>query len=265
MRHVMVLDPAPAPPPPPPDAGPPPAKLRLRFTKGGDLRFLSHHDLMRTFERMMRRARIPFRRTQGFHPKPRLVFALSLPLGVVGVEEVVELELDHFVPPEDIRASLTAEAPAGLTILSARAVDFRAGAQVCRLCYRAPLAGDTVESVRRRAADLLAAPDWHVERAGPPVRRIDLRPSVRDLRVTEGAGSAALEMDLRPTPAGTARPEELLRYLGLETLLEAGAVLERSRLELDDEIPPPPTPPDVIVTGSGGQPAGASPVAEGIA
>lgn len=261
----MVLDPAPAPTQPPPEAGPPPAKVRIRFHKGGDLRFLSHHDLMRTFERMLRRARIPFRSTQGFHPKPRLVFALSLPLGVIGVEEVVELELAHAVDAEEIRTDLVAEAPAGLTILSVRAVDFRAGAQVCRLCYRVPLPGELAETVRRRAAELLAAPEWRVERAGPPVRRVDLRPSLRDLRVTETPSGAALEMDLRPAHAGTARPEELFRRLGLESLLESGAVLERIHLEIEDEIPPPPAPPDVIATGSGGHTAGASPVAEGIA
>jgi len=50
-------------------------KFRIRFRKVGDLRLLSHHDLMRTFERMLRRAGLPFRSTEGFHPKPRMVFA----------------------------------------------------------------------------------------------------------------------------------------------------------------------------------------------
>ena len=48
-------------------------KIRIRFRKGGDLRLLSHHDLMRSFERMLRRAALPLRNSQGFHPKPRLV------------------------------------------------------------------------------------------------------------------------------------------------------------------------------------------------
>src|SRR6478752_3633404 len=66
-------------------------KLRFRFRKVGDLRLLSHHDLMRCLERMLRRAAIPFKSTAGFHPGPRLVFALSLPLGVVARDEVLEL------------------------------------------------------------------------------------------------------------------------------------------------------------------------------
>jgi radical SAM-linked protein len=272
MRRAMVLDPPPAPTQPLP-AVPAPAdspadartKVRIRFRKSGDLRFLSHHDLMRTFERMLRRAKLPFRSTQGFHPKPRLIFALSLPLGVIGIEEVVELELSQPLPADDIFASLVAQAPPGLIILSLRPIDFRAGAQVCRLCYRVALPAELVEPVRRRAAEVLAAPEHWVERTRPPVRRIDLRPSLRDLRVTEDAGSAALEIDLRPMAAGTARPEEVLRLLGLEVLIDSGAVLERNHLELDDETPPPPAPPDVIGTGSGGHSAGASPVLEGIA
>src|SRR5579871_5404355 len=97
-------------PAPSPAAAGPPDKVRLRFRKGGPLRLLSHHDLMRTFERMLRRAALPFRRTQGFHPKPRLVFALSLPLGVVGGDEVVELELDQVLPPEEIHERLARQA-----------------------------------------------------------------------------------------------------------------------------------------------------------
>jgi radical SAM-linked protein len=259
----MVLDPPTAPTQSPPAADP--AKVRIRFRKGGDLRFLSHHDLMRTFERVLRRADLPFRSSQGFHPKPRLVFALSLPLGVVGVEEVVELELNHALPAEEVFRRLVEQAPPGLDVVSVRPVDFRAGAHVCRLCYRVLLPAGTAEAVRRRAAEVLAAPEIRVERERSPARHVDLRPSLADLRVSEAAGGAALEIDLRPMPAGTARPEEVFRLLGLQGLTEAGAVLERCRLELEDESPPPPAPPDVIATGSGGHTAGASPVAEGIA
>jgi hypothetical protein len=169
------------------------------------------------------------------------------------------------VPTDEVLAGLVSQAPPGLIILSVRPIDLRAGAQVCRLRYRVPLANEMVDPVRVRAAEVLATAEHWVERTRPPVRRVDLRRSLRDLRVTEGATGAALEIDLCPTPAGTARPEEVLRLLGLESLIDSGAVLERSLLELDDETPPPPAPPDVIGTGSGGLTAGATPVAEGIA
>ena len=75
-------------------------KVRIRFRKDGDLRFVSHHDLMRAFERMLRRASLPFRSTEGFHPQPRLIFALSLPLGVSGLAEVLEIEWTESIEPD---------------------------------------------------------------------------------------------------------------------------------------------------------------------
>src|SRR5882724_11469743 len=93
-------------------------KVRIRFRKGGELRLVSHHDLMRCFERMLRRAALPFHSTQGFNPRPRLVFALSLALGIVGADEVVELELGEELPLDEIRARLTAQAPEGLEFIS---------------------------------------------------------------------------------------------------------------------------------------------------
>ena len=106
--------------------------MRFRFRKDGALRLLSHHDLMRCFERMLRRAALPVRQSQGFHPKPRLIFALSLPLGVIGCEEVAELELDEILPPEEVRERLVRQAPPGMEILSLRRIDFKAGRRSVR-------------------------------------------------------------------------------------------------------------------------------------
>ena len=89
-------------------------KIRFRFRKSGDLRLLSHLDLARCFERMLRRADLPFKSTLGFHPTPRMVFALSLPLGVVGDEEVLELELLQPDDTEAIRDRLNRQTPGGL-------------------------------------------------------------------------------------------------------------------------------------------------------
>ncbi len=226
----------------PPSPGTPQDKVRLRFRKAGALRLLSHHDLLRTFERMLRRAALPVRRSQGFHPHPRVVFALSLPLGVVGREEVVEIELDEEVPPEEVRERLARTAPPGLEVLSARRIGPREGAQVCGLTYGVAVPAGRVADTARRVAEVLAAPECWVERTRPPRRRLDLRPFLRGLKLEESESRAFLEMHLRLTPAGTARPEDLLEVLGLKDLLDAGAVLERTRLELDDEARRDETP-----------------------
>jgi radical SAM-linked protein len=227
----MLSDPPQAARPPEPPGEQVRTKVRIRFRKGGDLRLVSHHDLMTCFERMLRRAALPFRSTQGFHPKPRLVFALSLALGIVGCQEVVELELDADLPPEEVHARLARQAPPGLEILSVRRIDGKARARVLGATYRVPLPPGRDAGLADRAAVLLAQRECWVERTRPQKRRLNLRPYLRELRLLPGA----LEMDMWVTPGGAARPEEVLGLLGLGDLLEAGVVLERTQLELDDE------------------------------
>jgi radical SAM-linked protein len=210
-------------------------KVRIRFRKAGDLRLISHHDLMRCFERMLRRAALPYRSTSGFNPKPRLVFALSLSLGVVGGEEIVDLELDEVLAPEDIHRRLAAQTPAGLDILSVERIDARQSAHVRRATYRIALPAGRPPDLPERIKAFLTAPDCWIERSRPEARRFDLRAYVHDVRHMPDS----LEMDLHVTPNGTARPEEVLAQLGLRDLLDAGLVLERTRLQLEDEGPSP--------------------------
>jgi radical SAM-linked protein len=216
-------------------------KVRIRFRKGGELRLVSHHDLMRCFERMLRRSGLPFHSTEGFNPKPRLIFALSLGLGIVGCEEVVELELDEELPPEEIQARLAAQAPAGLEILRVQRIDAKAGAQVRQAGYRVVIPIELRAGLDERITALLTSTHCWVERSRPQPRKLDIRSYILDLRLQEDT----LEMDLEVTPQGTARPDEILRVLGLGELLANGAVLERNRLEINDE--------ELITTGERGQ------------
>src|SRR5437762_6344344 len=114
-------------------------KLRFRFAKTGRLRLLSHHDLMRCLERMLRRAGVPFKSTAGFHPTPRVVFALSLPFGVVGRDEAVEVELTHPCDADEVLARLNSQAPDGLSFTHVSVVPMRATAIPPRLVYTLPL------------------------------------------------------------------------------------------------------------------------------
>jgi radical SAM-linked protein len=232
-------------------------KVRIRFRKAGDLRLVSHHDLMRCFERMLRRAAIPFHSTGGFNPKPRLVFALSLALGIVGSEEVLELELDQPVPPEEIARQLREQAPRGLTILDVRPIPPKTTAHVRRVGYRVAVPVGQTAALADRAAALLAQGEVWVERERPQRRRINIRPYLDAIRV----GADSLEMDLWVTPNGTARPDEVLVLLGLGGLLSEGAILERFRIEIEDEVgaPAPAIPPAAPVSESreiDSQPAG---------
>ena len=208
------------------------AKIRLVFRKGGSLRWLSHHDLLRTFERILRRAHLPVHYTSGFHPHARLVFALSLPLGVVGLSEILDLELDEVLEPAEVLRRVRAECPPGLEILEAQSVPLRSGLRVIGLCYGLNVPTERVPTLRTQLRDVLNSPRCLIERTHPTRRTVDIRPFLRDLRLEEETGR--LEIDLHLNETGTARPDEVLRLLGLGDLFEAGNLLERVRLHLQE-------------------------------
>ncbi len=214
-------------------------KLRFRFAKTGTLRLLSHHDMMRCLERMLRRAAVPFKSTLGFHPGPRVVFAQSLPLGVVGRNEVVEIELLQACEADDILAKLNEEAPIGLSFASVRVVPMKATAMPRRIVYELTLPEERVEAARSAAIALYTQEAVWVERLKPNPKRLNIRPYLRNLFVLNSelqTPNPRLVMDLWVTGTGTARADELLRLLGLYDVFDAGAALERTTVELRDEV-----------------------------
>jgi hypothetical protein len=254
----------------------PSVRYRLRFKKGGDLRLVSHHDLMKVFERMVRRADLPIVQTKGFNPHAKMTFALSLALGVIGAEEIVDLDIADGLSVDEVKERLIRQAPPGMEILEVTQVDKRSKLHVRRVWYRCdvPLdprgsqslsprlgmpdqefkprgesaspAGDAY--LPRRIADFLASSACCVDRLKPQPKRINVRPYVNVLRLTDNH----LEMALWITPYGAARPEEVLRFLGLAELYENGdLILERTRLELENEVPAEVGPmPEVLQNAS---------------
>jgi radical SAM-linked protein len=237
-------------------------RARIRFRKDGDRRFLSHHDLMRLFERLLRRAGLPFRMTEGFHPMPRMQFASALSLGIIGQEEVLEADFTEELDPELLHARMAAQVPEGITILRVQAISTKLTGQPAEAHYFLPLPAASFPELDAKLAALLRQEEvWsqrlkpgelrrptaepedeerldHLPRNTPaptgPGKRVNIRPFLVALS-RDGQG---LHMAFTVTPNGTARPEEVLRLLGLDDLLLSGdAVLERTRLILQDEIP----------------------------
>ena len=129
--------------------GPPPApvvqKLRIHYAKRGRLRFTSHRDFQRAFERALRRAQVPVAFSAGFSPHPKVSYAGAAPTGVASEAEYLELGLSEWVDPEALRAALDAALPPGLDVLEAH------------------------EAAPGALADRLEASEWEVRLPGVPV------------------------------------------------------------------------------------------------
>src|SRR5262249_8887385 len=172
-------------------------KLRFRFAKTGTLRLLSHHDLMRCLERMLRRAELPFKSTAGFHPTPRVVFALSLPLGVVGLDEVVEIEFTRPLDEAETLTALQSQAPAGLGFTRVSLIPMRATAVPRRVVYRLELPLDRAETVAGRCRELMGQEKVWVHRLKPSPKRLNIRPYFRSLSVESVSRDARRSAPLR--------------------------------------------------------------------
>lgn len=174
-----------------PDGPPPPPavqKLRLHYAKRGRIRFSSHRDFQRAFERALRRSAVPMAYSAGFSPHPKVSYANAAPTGVASEAEYVEISVVERLDPERLRAALDSSLPPGLDVLEV--VEARPGALADRLeasLWRIVLPGVEPSDLRDAVAAFLAATEVPVERLTKNgIRRFDARAAV--LHVDVGPG-----------------------------------------------------------------------------
>jgi len=206
-------------------------RVRARFAKQGDLRFIGHQDLARTIERLLRRAGVQLSMTEGFHPRARLSFPLALAVGIAAEEEIVEMDLAEEVDAARLAEQLQAEAPPGLSFRDVQLLPPNARkAAVESITFTLPLPTDCRAGAAAKVAEFLAARTWPILR---PKRRapLDLRGDVLELAIEE----TGLRMRLAVSHEGMPRPREILEALQLADLEQQGFFLTRTAVTLREE------------------------------
>lgn len=205
-------------------------RLRIRFTKTGNLRWISHKDLARLWERLLRRADLQLVFSEGFHPKPKINFPSALALGIEALEEVVELEVHGKVDIDQVKQKIVCQMPEGMSLIELQAPDLAEGkAKVVAASYQISIPPTRVEQTRARIGEIQSAGRMAIERDGKTI-----------VCSTEDDFELALEGEqlkftIPVTSDGSVRPAEVLEHLGLSGLLEDGAVLQRSKVHLKQE------------------------------
>jgi radical SAM-linked protein len=192
-------------------------RLRVTFSKAGLLAYTSHLDLMRVWERSLRRAGVPLAYSGGFNPRPKLQLAGALPLGHSGEAELLDVWLEEPLSVEGFAKALATVLPEGLEIGQVRRVDLKEPAMQTRLLaveYQVEVEWDEpAAKVEIRLEQALAATELPHERRG---RRYNLRPLIERLWLEEATeGKVALGMRLAAREKATARPEAVLEALGM--------------------------------------------------
>ncbi|MBV8881700.1 MAG: DUF2344 domain-containing protein [Planctomycetaceae bacterium] len=184
---------------------------RVRFTKTGRMRFLSHHDLMRLFERALRRTGFELRMTEGYNPHPILAFPTALGLGIESLDEILEFELSRWTAPVQIQKLLGEQLPEGMTVASVEAFDRKQRSYVSFVEYEAACPGQG-EGLGARITAFLGLKECPVERVSDKgSKTVEIRQYVMAL----DAEGETVYLRIRITDQGTAKPEEVLRSVGL--------------------------------------------------
>lgn len=221
--------------------GAPQQRLRIRYAKGEPLKFISHLDLARTWERAFRRAGLPVAYSQGFNPRPRFQMAAALPVGVTGRAELLDLWLAEPLTPEEVLSRLRPSLPAGLEALAAEEVDLRAPslqASMRAADYRVAVKSqETAGAIHIRIQALLESPTILRQRLQKgKLQSYDLRPLIQTIVIEQGqVGRQVLVMRLQASPEGAGRPSEVLEALGLSLGVHT---MERTNLcfEFDKQL-----------------------------
>ena len=206
-------------------------RLRIRFTKCGDLKWISHRDLARVWERLLRRANLELAFSEGFHPKPRISFPSALALGIEALDEIVELESVGEFSLQDIEQNVRRELPAGMELIELCQLVAGIGkAKVIGASYRVEIPAADRESVMHRIEAINRQNIIEVERDGKTVS-CDPNEANFDLKQEDGY----LLFTLPNSAAGSLRPLEMLTLVGLPELLSNGANLQRTRVHLSEK------------------------------
>ena len=212
-----------------------PQRWAIWFAIEGDLRFLSHHDLMRATERIAGRAELPLRYSQGFNPRPKLSLVCPRPVGVATQDDLLVAALDAPMEGEEILKRLNAHTPRGMRFLRARQLEDSTAPQPVRTHCQLPIAAEKIPQVQKQLKELDRSTCWPVERQvstrrgkAKQAKTIDLRLLVEriDLDGEQLCISLISQGDL------WARPGEVLRLVGLDERADLARMV-RTKVEYE--------------------------------
>lgn len=219
-------------------------RYRIRFGKVDLLRWISHRDIARLWERVGRRAGLDFSMTEGFHPKPRISFPSALALGVCGDNEVVEIELASPMDADELKQRLIDDRQPGLIIREVRRRDPGASkAKIDHVVYQCPVPPSwSDDDVDRAVAKVRDTDHIDVERkkkTGVKTQTFILSDHVREITAVKltPSGDPAIHIVMNESDGANLRIADLYPVMGIDE--KDAPAIRRTDVVLADEIEQP--------------------------
>lgn len=200
-------------------------RIRIMYSKLGDLKYLSNREIMTAFHRAVRRAGIPIKYSKGFHPHPKFSFGPPLAVGIEGLRESFDIEIKGTIEPEVLKEGLNRTLPEGLLIIHTAPIDLKEkslNAFISKYIYQITLQ-DTSE---HRISEFESLPEYSLRRNG---KSIDLRKMIDNIQIDKNIMTLSL-VDLKDAKvrlnetikAILAIPEEQIQSLDIKRLMTLG-------------------------------------------
>ena len=210
-------------------------RLRIRFGRGAEVKFISHLDIIKLWHRALRRAGIELAYSEGFNPHPKISVAAPLALGVTSQAELMDIYTTGLISPHSFTTCIGRQLPPGIEIIQVYNIAATLPSLQAQVRYAEYVVEVKVEKgagyITQALKSLLAKeklPWQHQRDTGP--RSYDLRALIDDLWLAGWSGSCGnIGMRLRCDSRGSGRPEQVIKALGFE---RPGSI-HRTRLILE--------------------------------
>jgi radical SAM-linked protein len=210
-------------------------RLRIRFCRGEEVKFISHLDIMRLWQRALNRAGVTLAYSEGFNPHPRMSLAAPLALGVTSEAELMDIILSRWSSPHSFTESVSRQLPRGIAIRQVYNIALTLPSLQSQVRYAEYVVGLETEKsqpdVESAITSLLASehlPWQHQRDTGP--RHYDLRALIEDLWLIDcRSGYCNIGMKLCCDSKGSGRPEQVATAMGFEHYPES---IHRTKLIL---------------------------------
>ena len=195
-------------------------RLRIRFCRGQEVKFISHLDIMRLWQRALHRADISLAYSEGFSPHPRISLAAPLPIGVTSEAELMDILCSRWVSPHFFTAAVSQQLPSGIKILqvyqiapSQPSLQSQVGYAEYKVDVETEKEQKDIESALTALLLVKHLPWQHQRDTGK--RSYDLRPLIDDLWFIDWHHPyCTIGMRLRCDSSGAGRPEQVTAALG---------------------------------------------------
>ena len=197
-------------------------RLRIRFNRGEDIKYISHLDLIRLWQRALNRAGVAIAYSEGFNPHPRMSLAAPLALGVTSEAELMDVVLSKWSSPHTFTTAVGGQLPPGIEISQVYNTPITLPSLQSQVRFAEYSIGVETEKVQEDIESVIAVllekeslPWQHQRDTGP--RHYDLRKLIDDVWLIDCAnGRCNIGMRLRCDSNGSGRPEQVAIALGFK-------------------------------------------------